>query len=165
MNLLEEYGALFEKLGLTELDVQEGEFKLKLKKEVAVCGDKVFLTANAGACEGCSESSRFTSDFAANNTSHNYINSGNSALDNVPQKEIEAGEAIKSPLLGIFYALSGDKKALKEGDTVREGDVLCTIEAMKMMNEVKATKSGIIKKICAKDGDLVEYNQELFIVA
>ncbi len=165
MNSLEEYGAIFEKLGLTELEVQDGDFKLKLRKEVAACGDRSFLTKNFEGLEGGSQSSRYGNGFESNNTSHNFTDSVNSALSNEPQKEIERGEAIKSPLLGIFYELSGDKKAIKEGDSVREGDVLCTIEAMKMMNEVKATKSGIIKKICAKDGDLVEYNQELFIVA
>ena len=42
--------------------------------------------------------------------------------------------------------------------------MLCTIEAMKMMNEVRSTKSGIVSKVCAKEGDLVEYNQTLFMV-
>ena len=165
MNSLEEYGALFEKLGLTELEVQEGEFKLKLRKEAAGYGEKSFLTTNDGGSVGGSESRRCTRKVAPYNTSHNYIEIENPSTDDKGPDEAETGEAIKSPLLGIFYALTGDRKAVREGDSVKEGDVLCTIEAMKMMNEVKATKSGIIKKICAKDGDLVEYNQELFIVA
>ncbi len=138
MNSLEEYGALFQKLGLSELEVEEGEFKLKLRKE---------------------------------NTAINCVVAENSSLkaENPVQsakkgEEVTEGEPIKSPLLGIFYAANGDNMAVKEGDKVKEGDILCTIEAMKMMNEVRSTKSGIVSKVCAKEGDLVEYNQTLFVV-
>ncbi len=164
MNSLEEYGALFEKLGLTEMEVQEGDFRLKLRREAVGSNDSSFLTDDGNCSENSGNSSKNRADYSTNITSHNLISTGNPSANNGTQKEDETGVAIKSPLLGIFYAGIGDKKAVKEGDCVKEGDVLCTIEAMKMMNEVKATRSGIIKKICAKDGDLVEYNQELFIV-
>ena len=141
MNSLEEYGALFQKLGLSELEVEEGEFKLKLRKE---------LTAiNAPGTTSPVAKVDFTAD------------DDTSGEEDCAQND---GEPIKSPLLGIFYATNGDNKAIKEGDQVKEGDVLCTIEAMKMMNEVRSTKSGIIRKVCAKEGDLVEYNQTLFVV-
>ncbi len=141
MNSLEEYGALFQKLGLSELEVEEGEFKLKLRKE---------LTAiNAPGTTSPVAKVDFTAD------------GDTSGEEDSAQND---GEPIKSPLLGIFYATNGDNKAIKEGDQVKEGDVLCTIEAMKMMNEVRSTKSGIIRKVCAKEGDLVEYNQTLFVV-
>lgn len=145
MNSLEEYGALFEKLGLSELEIQEGEFRLKLKKEISSC----VQATKAGVITESSEKRA----------------SDDNVKEAVPDPDEIIGEAIKSPLLGIFYSAGGGNKAVKEGDCVKEGDILCTIEAMKMMNEVKSTKSGVIKKICAKDGDLVEYNQELFIVA
>ncbi len=74
------------------------------------------------------------------------------------------GTPVKSPILGIFGELTGDRSPIKEGDRVRKGEALCTVEAMKMLNEVVATTEGTVVKICAKPGDLVEYNQELFII-
>ena len=162
MNSLEEYGALFERLGLTELEVQEGDYKLKLKKDSKVSEPNAL---NPGANQ---TNTGLLPDESAKELSRNANSTGkpeNPNNKNTNEEDIVIGEAIKAPLLGIFYATFGDKKAVREGDCVKEGDVLCTIEAMKMMNEVKATRSGVITKICAKDGDLVEYNQELFIVA
>ena len=154
MNSLEEYGTLFQKLELSELEVEEGDFKLKLRKEIA-CGSNNGMMAGAG--NGINHGENF-----AEENSNGHSNSLQ-AQAQVQPKAAE-GEPIKSPLLGIFYAANGDNKAVKEGDTVKEGDVLCTIEAMKMMNEVRSTKSGIVSKVCAKEGDLVEYNQTLFMV-
>ena len=149
MNSLEEYGALFQQLGLTEMVVEEGDFKLKLRKGI---GEYADVTKHGSMRpEGTDDST---------NSRMNVVQDGRSS---VKSAGID-GEEIKAPLLGIFYAASGDNKAVKEGDTVKEGDVLCTIEAMKMMNEVKSTKSGVISKVCAKEGDLVEYNQTLFVV-
>ncbi len=144
MNSLEEYGALFQNLGLSELVVEDGDFKLKLRKD----------TANQSAD---SKSQEILQD-------KEKMNGSVSMTEDKKREETLDGEPIKAPLLGIFYAASGENKAVKEGDTVKTGDVLCTIEAMKMMNEVKSTKSGIVSKVCAKEGDLVEYNQTLFVV-
>jgi acetyl-CoA carboxylase biotin carboxyl carrier protein len=84
--------------------------------------------------------------------------------DDTP-KEIEAiGTEIKAPLLGVFYS-EVNGKALKVGDMVKKGDVLCSIEAMKMMNEVKAPVDGKVARINAKEGDLVEFGQVLFAIA
>lgn len=155
MNSLEEYGALFQKLGLTELEVEEGNFKLKLRKEntVAVVSPALSPAGDSPAINGITSGN----GEAASNTLSN-------AQDSKEEQNVPDGEPIKSPLLGIFYAANGDNKAVKEGDQVKEGDILCTIEAMKMMNEVRSTKSGIVSKVCAKEGDLVEYNQTLFVV-
>ena len=144
MNSLEEYGALFQKLGLSELEVEEGDFKLKMKKAVVLHSDDGLMAENNSV-----------------ETSQNMVTA---SVQPGKQSQDNEGEPIKSPLLGIFYATNGDNKAVKEGDAVQEGDVLCTIEAMKMMNEVRSTKSGIVSKVCAKEGDLVEYNQTLFMV-
>ena len=61
----------------------------------------------------------------------------------------------------MFYA---NETPVKEGDTVEKGDVLCTIEAMKMMNEVKSPVSGKVTKVSAENGALVEYHQTLFMI-
>ena len=84
-------------------------------------------------------------------------------LPETPKKETEAvsGTEIKAPLLGVFYE---NEVPVKEGDIVKKGDVLCSIEAMKMMNEVRSSADGKVIKILAGNGSLVEYHQTLFII-
>ncbi len=138
MNSLKEYGDLFLKLNLSELSIKEGDFSLVLRK-----------------------------DGAGQEKSENIVQVNDTVMaskkEAEPMKET-AGTPVKAPLLGIFEELSGDRTPIKEGDLVKKGDVLCTIEAMKMLNEVLATTEGTVVKVLAKPGDLVEYNQELFII-
>ena len=76
------------------------------------------------------------------------------------------GKEIKSPMVGTFYGAPnpGADTFVKVGDTVNEGDVLCIIEAMKMMNEVKADFSGTIIEIIPEDAEPVEFGQTLFLL-
>lgn len=76
------------------------------------------------------------------------------------------GTPVKAPLVGVFYeSPSPDKPAyVKVGDRVAKGDVLCIIEAMKVMNEITAEKDGVIKQILVENEQLVEYGQELFTI-
>ena len=76
-------------------------------------------------------------------------------------KEAINGIEIKAPLLGVFYS---NEVPVKEGDVVKKGDVLCSIEAMKMMNEVRSNADGKVIKILAENGSLVEYHQTLFVI-
>ena len=75
-------------------------------------------------------------------------------------------EMVKAPLVGIFYEAPapGEEPFVKEGQKVKKGDVLCVIEAMKMMNELKADVDGTVKKVDVKNGDAVEFGQVLFEV-
>lgn len=77
-----------------------------------------------------------------------------------------SGEEIKSPMVGTFYSASSPDAApyVKEGQEVKKGDVLCIIEAMKIMNKIEAEKAGKIVKVIAKDGDPVQFDQPLFII-
>jgi acetyl-CoA carboxylase biotin carboxyl carrier protein len=79
---------------------------------------------------------------------------------------VESGHKLKSPMVGTFYSSpSPDKPSfVKVGDTVKEGQTLCIIEAMKIMNQIEADKSGKIKAILADNGQPVEYDQPLFII-
>ncbi len=74
---------------------------------------------------------------------------------------------VKSPLIGVFYeAASPDAPPfVRPGDRVKKGDVLCIVEAMKMMNEICAETDGTIIDVCAENGALVEYGQLLFKIA
>ena len=82
------------------------------------------------------------------------------------EKEAPKGKAITSPMVGTFYAApSPDAEPFVEvGKTIAEGDVVCIVEAMKLMNEIKAEHSGKITQICVKNGDPVEFGQVLMYV-
>ena len=84
-------------------------------------------------------------------------------LENVEKSN---SEEILSPMPGTFYSSSSPDAApfIKEGDKVSKGDSLCIIEAMKIMNEIEAEKSGTIVKLLIDDGSAVEYNQPLFLI-
>lgn len=74
------------------------------------------------------------------------------------------GTAVICPLVGVFYAAPSPNDApfVAVGDTVKKGDVLCIVEAMKLMNEITAEQDGIITEICVENGQVVEFGQPLF---
>jgi len=76
------------------------------------------------------------------------------------------GHVVKSPMVGTFYSASapGEQGFVQEGQRVNVGDVLCIIEAMKMMNQIEADKAGTIGAIIAKDGEPVEFDQPLISI-
>ncbi len=132
---LKEYAQVFKELGLTELTVEEGNLRLVLKKDPF------------GTCKD----QKVSEEPYICNESEQEVNG-------------PSGTEVKSPLLGVFYGTVSGKE-LKVGDEVKEGDTLCSLEAMKMMNDVKAPVSGKIAMVGAKEGDLVEYDQILFVIA
>ena len=76
------------------------------------------------------------------------------------------GHAVKSPMVGTFYrsASPGAKAFVEAGDIVKEGETICIIEAMKILNEIEADKSGTVRKILCENGQAVEYGQPLFLI-
>ena len=79
---------------------------------------------------------------------------------------VETRHAVKSPMVGTFYrsASPGAKPFVEVGDVVKEGDTICIIEAMKILNEIEADKSGTISKVLCENGQAVEYGQPLFLI-
>ena len=79
--------------------------------------------------------------------------------------EAPEGHVVKSPMVGTFYraASPGSKPFVEVGDTVKEGDTLCIIEAMKLMNEIEADAAGVVKAILVENGQPVEFGQPLFV--
>ncbi|MGX9688061.1 acetyl-CoA carboxylase biotin carboxyl carrier protein [Deinococcus wulumuqiensis] len=77
-----------------------------------------------------------------------------------------AGTPVKAPIVGTFYSASSPDAApyVKVGDRVEAGQVLCIIEAMKLMNEIEAEQSGVIREILVKNAEPVEYGQTLFMI-
>jgi acetyl-CoA carboxylase biotin carboxyl carrier protein len=79
---------------------------------------------------------------------------------------LPSGHEVKSPMVGTFYrsASPGGTPFVEIGHTVKEGDPLCIIEAMKLLNEIDAERSGVIKAILVDNGDPVEFGEPLFII-
>lgn len=106
-----------------------------------------------------------------NNTTHtptisNIAENISEPITIIPEikQEIKEGNIVASPIVGTFYSSSSPTKPayVKVGDKVKEGDVLCIIEAMKVMNEITSQYSGEIVEILVNNEDMVEYNQPLF---
>ena len=76
------------------------------------------------------------------------------------------GHAVKSPMVGTFYRASspGAKPFVEIGDTIKEGETICIVEAMKILNEIEADKSGTVTQILVQNGQAVEYGQPLFVI-
>lgn len=88
------------------------------------------------------------------------------AVAPVQEPEVVAGHLVKAPMVGTFYRAPnpGATPFADVGQTVKEGDPLCIIEAMKLLNEIEADKSGVIKQILVENGEPVEYGQPLFVI-
>ena len=82
------------------------------------------------------------------------------------QAPADTGKSIKSPIVGTFYSAPSPTKPpfVKVGDKVHEGDTVCIIESMKVMNEIQADISGTVTSIAVKDGEAVEFGQPLIII-
>ena len=138
---------LVQESGIAELEITEGEEKVKIVKGGAVsmtAVPQVALAAPAAAAAGAA--------------------AGAAAPAEPPPGQ--EGHVVKAPMVGTFYrSPSPDAKAFVEvGQSVKEGDTICIIEAMKLMNEIEADASGVVKAILVENGQPVEYGQPLFIL-
>jgi acetyl-CoA carboxylase biotin carboxyl carrier protein len=139
---------LVQESGIAELEITEGEEKVKIVK-----GGPVNVTAAAPSVAPAAEA-RAAPQASA---------SPPAAADTAPGQE---GHVVKAPMVGTFYrSPSPDAKAFVEvGQAVKEGETICIIEAMKLMNEIEADASGVVKAILVENGQPVEYGQPLFIL-
>ncbi|HZS67567.1 MAG TPA: acetyl-CoA carboxylase biotin carboxyl carrier protein [Burkholderiales bacterium] len=137
---------LVQESGIAELEITEGEEKVKIVK------GGVVVAAAAPVAVAAAEARPAASAGPG------------------PAGEAEAaqeGHVVKAPMVGTFYrSPSPDAKPFVEvGQAVKEGDTICIIEAMKLMNEIEADASGAVKAILVENGQPVEYGQPLFILA
>ena len=143
---------MLEDSNLNEIEIKEGEESVKLVKAGSNLSQTLVAQPAAQPLEGKSitkeEPEKIEKDTEIEET-----------------KKV-SGKEIKSPMVGTFYGAPnpGAETFVKVGDNVNEGDVLCIIEAMKMMNEVKADFSGTIIDIVPDDAEPVEFGQTLFIL-
>lgn len=131
---------------LTEISLEDGEQAITIRKDLA----EVITTAPAPAAAPAPVVCQTTV---------------NPAVVEV-EKEAPKGKAITSPMVGTFYAAPSPEAEpfVEIGKTISEGDVVCIIEAMKLMNEIKSEYSGKITQICVKNGDPIEFGQVLMYV-
>ncbi len=82
------------------------------------------------------------------------------------EPDVPAGHVVSSPMVGTFYRAPspGAKDFVEVGQSVKVGDTLCIIEAMKMMNQIEADKSGVVKAVLVENADPVEFGQPLFVI-
>lgn len=90
----------------------------------------------------------------------------NAAADDEDAEEELAGEVVRSPMVGTFYRAPapGSKPFVEEGQSVKAGDTLCIIEAMKILNQIECEQAGRVTRILVENGQPVEYNQPLFVI-
>ena len=140
------YGELFQKLSLTELKIEEEGTSLLLKKEVAA---PVMVSGG------------YPADNAGQDAGTSAVSTGSAAAQSASSQQ---NDEVKAPLLGIFHRAPSPSEPVyvEEGDAVKKGDVLCVIEAMKMMNEITAGRDGVIAAVCAEENAIVEYGQVIF---
>ena len=81
-----------------------------------------------------------------------------------PAAPQQTGTPLTSPMVGTFYRAPSPDPFVKVGDTVKKGQVVCIIEAMKLLNEVEADMDGTVKEVCVENGQPVEFGQSLFII-
>ena len=140
---------LVEESGIAELEINEGEESVKISR---------YSAAPAAAPQQIMAAAPAPAPVTTETTP-------------VPSSEEKApaavtGHAIKSPMVGTFYAAASPTSGpfVTVGQKVNEGDTLCIIEAMKMMNQITSDKSGTIKSIECENGQPVEFDQVLFII-
>lgn len=139
---------------VNEVSLEEGDFKIKVKKQGEV--QQVTYSQPAAAPQAPAQPAAPAQPQQA---AQPEAQQGGS--DDQPD-----GEVVKSPIVGTFYeAPSPDSDAfVKVGDTVSKGDTICIVEAMKIMNEIEAEFGGTVQKILVDDGTPVEFDQPLFII-
>ena len=145
---------LVEESGITELEVTEGEEKVRIVKHSAMPQQQTYMVpqgAPLAIAQGAApaKASRATED-----------------EDEDEEDELPEGQVVKSPMVGTFYrsASPGSDPFVEVGSTVKVGDTLCIVEAMKLLNEIESDCAGTVKAILVDNGQPVEYGEPMFII-
>ena len=138
---------------IAELEVTEGESKVRIVKSGAAPQNQMVMMHPQGGPQ-------YAPQYAAAPSAP-----APAAVSDVPAEIL--GHVVKSPMVGTFYRSSapGSPAFVEVGSSVKEGDTLCIIEAMKLLNEIDADATGVIKQILVENGQPVEFGQPLFVIA
>ena len=140
---------LVEESGIAEIEVTEGEEKVRITRTTAATAPVYAAPAPAAAAPVAAPAAAPAA-----------------AAPAAAPAARDLSNAQKSPMVGTFYRAPGPNAAafVEVGKQVKAGDTLCIIEAMKLMNEIEAEKSGVVKEILVENGTPVEYGEPLFII-
>ena len=146
---------LVQESGIAELEITEGEEKVKIVKGGGISMVQAAAAAHTATAAPAPASASPAAPAPA---------AGAPAPAEPPAGQ--EGHVVKAPMVGTFYRTpSPDAKPFVEvGQTVKEGQTICIIEAMKLMNEIETDASGVVKAILVENGQPVEYGQALFII-
>lgn len=141
---------LVQNSGISELEISEGEEKIRIAKNLGAPAQAATYMVGAPAAQYAPAPAPAAAAPATP-----------AAAPAEPE-----GHAVKSPMVGTFYRSGSPGAAafVEVGQSVKAGDTLCIIEAMKLMNEIEADASGVIKAILVENGQPVEYGQTMFII-
>ncbi len=136
---------------VNEVSIEEGEFKIKVKKQ----GDVQTVSYSQPVSAPAPQAAPAPAVAAP------------AAATQAEPEPTSSGDTLKSPIVGTFYEASspGADPFVKIGDTVKKGQTLCIVEAMKIMNEIESEFSGKIEQILVSDGQAVEFDQPLYIIS
>ncbi len=139
---------LVEESGITELEVTEGEEKVRIVKQSIVAAQQTYMVPQTAPVARPAKTSSVDLD------------------DEDDEDELPEGQVIKSPMVGTFYrsASPGSDAFVQVGSTVKTGDTLCIVEAMKLLNEIESDCAGTVKAILVENGQPVEFGEPLFII-
>ncbi|MGE5489785.1 MAG: acetyl-CoA carboxylase biotin carboxyl carrier protein [Actinomycetota bacterium] len=138
---------LVQESGISELEVTEGEEKVRIAKHIAAPMQAQQYMVPMQAAPAAAPA-------------------GTSSVNLDDEDELPEGHIVKAPMVGTFYRAPspGASPFAEVGQTVKQGDTLCIIEAMKLLNEIEADASGVIKAILLENGEPVEYGEPLFVI-
>lgn len=139
--------------GIAELEVTEGDSKVRIAKNTSVQGQPTLMVQPSAIAPAAAPVPAAAPAAPA--------------VEAAPAAPAEPeGTVVKSPMVGTFYSASapGNPPYVQVGSSVKAGDTLCIIEAMKLLNEIEAESAGTIKKILVENGSPVEFGQPLFII-
>ena len=141
---------LLEESNLNELEITEGDDSVRISRGV----------------NAANYSSPIAPAITPQATAQTVQQVSSAAVESSSDSDVVEGHKVNSPMVGTFYSAPapGSPVFVSVGQTVSSGDVLCIIEAMKMMNQIEADKSGTIGAILAEDGEPVEFDQPLFTI-
>ncbi|BBT14672.1 acetyl-CoA carboxylase, biotin carboxyl carrier protein [Pseudomonas sp. 1D4] len=144
---------LLEESGIDELEIREGEESVRISRHSnkAMAAQPVYAAAPAPVAAPVAAAPAAAPAPAA---------------DAAPAAAKLNGHVVRSPMVGTFYRAASPTSAnfAEVGQTVKKGDILCIVEAMKMMNHIEAEASGVIESILVENGQPVEYDQPLFTI-
>ena len=150
---------MLEESNLNEIEIKEGEEAVKLVKSNPAPSN--FISSTPAIISEPTQQSPITKPSTP--LSEATVTQEISQTSDV----LESGNKMNSPMVGTFYSAPNPESEpfVKVGDQINEGDVLCIIEAMKMMNEVKSEFSGTVKQILVDNAEPVEFDQTLFVIS